>query len=121
MDQISTSLALKSQLSSQQLALFESEMNKRRKSVALAYILLILLGGLGIHRFYLGYNSLAIAMLVCFIVGVFTAVIFIGILPLAFCGVMALVDLFLTPGLTDRANEHIERQVLAQLPVGIYA
>lgn len=116
---IGTSLALKSQLTAQQLALFESEMNKRRKSVAVAYVLLIFVGGLGAHRFYLGSNPLAIAMLICFIVGILTLVLLIGILPLAFCGVMTIVDLFLTPGLTDQANELIERQVLSQLPVAV--
>src|SRR5690348_465620 len=121
MDQISSSLAIKSQLSAQQLALFESEMNKRRKSVALAYILLLFLGVMGIHRFYLGFNNLAIAQLICFIVGVLTAVFGIGFLFLAFCGVVAIVDLFLTPGLTDQANERIESQILASLPVAVRA
>src|SRR5579884_2401069 len=98
MDTISTSLAFKSQLSSQQLALFESEMGKRRKSVALAYVLLIFLGGLGVHRFYLGFNNLAIAQLVCFILGVLTVWIGIGFVFLLFTGVVAFVDLFLTVG-----------------------
>jgi TM2 domain-containing membrane protein YozV len=121
MDTISSSLALKSQLSTQQLALFESEMAKRRKSVALAYVLLLFLGGLGVHRFYLGFNSLAIAQLVCFILGLLTVWIGIGFVFLLFTGIVAFVDLFLTVGLTDRANQAIEQQILASLPAPVQA
>lgn len=121
MDTITTSLAIKSQLSAQQLALFESEMNKRRKSVALAYVLLLFLGGMGIHRFYLGFNNLAIAQLICFILGILTAVIGVGFVLLAFTGIVAIVDLFLTPGLTDQANQRIESQILAALPAAVHA
>lgn len=121
MNEITTSLATKSQLSSQQLALFESEMNKRRKSVVLAYVLLLLLGGLGVHRFYLGFINLAVAQLICFILGILTVWVGIGFAFLAFSGIVAFIDLFLTPSLTDRANERIEQQILGSLPVAVQA
>jgi len=121
MNEIRASLAVKSQLNPQELALFESEMNKRRKSVGLAYVLLLFLGGLGVHRFYLGFPKLAVAQLVCFIVGIFTVLIGVGVVFLAFTSVVAIVDLFLTPGLTDRANERTEREILSQLPVAVRA
>src|SRR5579871_343165 len=121
MNEIRASLAVKSQLNPQELALFESEMNKRRKSVGLAYVLLLFLGGLGVHQFYLGFPKLAVAQLVCFIVGIFTVLIGVGVVFLAFTSVVAIVDLFLTPGLTDRANERTEREILSQLPVAVRA
>jgi len=44
----------KSQLTEKQLTILESEMQKKSKNLVLAYVLLIFLGGLGIHKFYLG-------------------------------------------------------------------
>lgn len=116
---ISVSIAQRASLTPQQLAIFESEMSKRRKSVALAYVLLIFLGGLGVHRLYLGapYSKLGVAQLVCFIIGILTAWLFIGFVPLFFTGIVALVDLFTTIGMTNGANENIERQIMSALPV----
>ena len=116
---ISASIAQRAHLSPQQLAVFESEMTKRRKSVALAYILLIFLGGLGVHRLYLGapYSKLGVAQLVCFIVGILTVWLFIGFIPLFFTGIVSLIDLFTTVGMTNGANERTEREIMAALPV----
>lgn len=84
-------------------------------------MLLLFLGGLGVHRFYLGFNNLAIAQLVCFIIGILTVWIGIGILPLLFTGIVAFIDLFLTVGLTERANATIEQHILTSLPVAVGA
>jgi hypothetical protein len=54
MHDMASSIAVKSQLTPQQLMLLESEMANRRKSVGLACVLLIFLGMMGVHRFYLG-------------------------------------------------------------------
>lgn len=42
---------------------------------------------------------------------------FIGFVPLFFTGIVALVDLFTTIGMTNGANENIERQIMSALPV----
>ena len=57
------------------------------KSKATAGILAILLGGLGIHKFYLGYNTAGIIMLLVTILGSF--VLFLG--P-AVMGIIALIE-----------------------------
>jgi TM2 domain-containing membrane protein YozV len=58
------------------------------KSTALAYVLLIFLGQLGIHRFYLGRVGTGLAQLLLGVVGWATAWIVIGLCPSLFleCG-----------------------------------
>ncbi len=48
------SIENKNKLTEKQLAVLESEMQKHKKSVAVAYLLWFFLGSLGIHKFYLG-------------------------------------------------------------------
>lgn len=47
-------LELKKTLSERQLLLLNSEMEKHKKSTALAYVLLVFFGFIGIHQFYIG-------------------------------------------------------------------
>lgn len=47
-------LELKKTLSERQLLLLNSEMEKHKKSTALAYVLLVFFGFIGIHQFYMG-------------------------------------------------------------------
>ncbi|NIS69584.1 MAG: NINE protein [Proteobacteria bacterium] len=48
------SLEFKKSLSERQLFLLNSEMEKHKKSTALAYVLLVFFGFIGIHQFYIG-------------------------------------------------------------------
>ncbi len=75
-----------------------------QKSVAVAYLLLIFFGGLGIHRFYLGKTGTAVAMLVLWLVGVATSFFAVGFLFFAAVGIWSFVDLFLVPGLVREAS-----------------
>ena len=47
-------LELKKPLSKRQLFLLTSEMEKHKKNTALAYVLLVFFGFIGIHQFYIG-------------------------------------------------------------------
>lgn len=65
---------------------------KPRKDKVAAGILGILLGGLGIHKFYLGYTSSGLIMLLCSIAGSVLACFWLPILlPIAF-GVIGLIE-----------------------------
>ena len=78
-----------------QLMLFESQ----KKSVGVAYLLFIFLGGLGAHRFYLGYTGSGVLYLVLFVLGFLTmGIAFIGTV------IWGLIDLFLIPSLTRKKN-----------------
>jgi hypothetical protein len=52
------------QLSEKDLIIYNAELQKKTKSVGLAYCLLIFFGGLGLHKFYLGKIGEGIAYLV---------------------------------------------------------
>jgi TM2 domain-containing membrane protein YozV len=75
-----------------------------QKDTAVAYVLAIFLGGLGIHHFYLGQPGQAVAMLCLWLFGWVTSFFLVGFFLLAGVGVWLIVDLFLIPGYVRAAN-----------------
>ena len=69
-----------------------------KKSMGITYVLWLLLGGLGVHRFYMGKIGSGVAILVINILGWLTIIAGIGFLFLAIVGVWLIVDAFLIPG-----------------------
>ena len=80
------------------IAAANMEAASREKSVGITYALLILFGGLGIHRFYMGNTGLGLLYL-------FT---------LGGLGVGLLIDLFLIPASVRGANRRIRSEVFAR-------
>jgi TM2 domain-containing membrane protein YozV len=70
-----------------------------KKSVGASYLLCLLLGGLGAHRFYLGYTGTAAVKLALGILGFISG--FITWPPL---WIWLLIDLFLIPGMVRQKN-----------------
>ena len=70
-----------------------------KKSTGAAYLLCIFLGGIGAHRFYLGYTGSAVAQLALWLLGWVT--LFLAWIPL---GIWIIVDLFLIPGMAREKN-----------------
>lgn len=103
------------QLTNEERMLVNSEVSRKGKNMLLAYILLIFLGTLGIHRFYLGKKGSAITQLVLTLVGWATTVILVGFGLLAIVGIWVFVDLFLVPGMVNDANNKIEQEVINSL------
>lgn len=102
-------------LTNEEQLLVNSEVQKRGKNIVVAYLLAIILGSLGIHRFYLGRTGSAAAMLVIGILGYVTLLIFIGVFLLAITGIWTLVDLFLIPGIINELNAHLERDIAQEV------
>lgn len=66
----------------------------QQKSKAMALVLLLLFGGLGVHNFYLGHTSRGIAQLSLTILGWLTAVFIIGAVFLVIVGIWVFIELF---------------------------
>lgn len=99
------------ELTTEQRILLNSEIDRRGKNMVVAYLLLLFMGTLGIHRFYLGQTGTGIAQLSLTIVGWFTVWIIIGIIPLAIVGVWVIIDLFLVPGIVEKENRKLEIEI----------
>jgi TM2 domain-containing membrane protein YozV len=80
-----------------------------KKSLLIAYLIWFFLGGLGVHRFYLGDSRSGGIILGCAVGAIALGLAihpFFGILW-AVVGVWLLVDLFLMPGLVRKANNEL--------------
>lgn len=78
------------------------------KSAGIAYLLWILLGGFGAHRFYLGRPGGAIGQLILCLLGWATLwVFFLGLVFLIPLWVWLFIDLFLIPGHTRDAHSRM--------------
>jgi hypothetical protein len=114
------SIELRRNVSEHELSILDSGLAKYRKSTALAYVLWIFLGGLGIHKFYIGKTGMGVFYLLLLgglIVGTITgrsqatepAMIVAGSCGLIL-GILLLVDLFTIPRQIRRANIQAERE-----------
>lgn len=74
----------------------------QRKSIGLSYVLWFFLGGLGVHRFYLGRTGSGVAQLLLGLLGWLP--LFAGWLVL---GVWLLVDIFLIPSIATSENSRL--------------
>ena len=104
-------------LSIHQQMLIEKKVTNQAKSVGVAYLLLVFLGGLGAHRFYRGRTGSGAVMLLLFLLGWLTLAIGVGLLLLALVGFWALLDLLLVPGMADKQKDRVRRDVEHQMLV----
>jgi TM2 domain-containing membrane protein YozV len=109
-------------LHTQERILIEQRVANDAKSPVLAYLLLIFVGGLGIHRFYLGRTGTGIAQLLLFVIGWLTIAVVLGFVLLAVLGIWLIVDLFLIPGIVQAQKEatrqRLTQELLLSRPVG---
>jgi hypothetical protein len=105
--------------------MMDSELAKYKKSTALAYVLWFFLGGLGIHKFYIGKPGMGIFYLLLLagltagtITGIArgmeSAMIIAGSCGLLL-GILLLIDLFTIPRQIKRTYAQAERQRLGKI------
>jgi TM2 domain-containing membrane protein YozV len=90
-------------LDPQRMMMYETQ----KKSVGLAYVLLIFLGWFGAHRFYLGHQGSAIAIIVLTVLSFFGSFILIGFFGYFVVAAWLFVDLFLTAGMVAEYNNKL--------------
>lgn len=94
-----TNMYLKNKMTSQELQLLASEMDAKKKSTAVTYLLWFFFGGLGGHRYYLGKYGTAILMT----------------LTIGCLGFWTLIDLFLINGMLKKKNSEIESEIISKI------
>lgn len=126
------SISKKEQLSEKQLAILESEMQKYKKSVGLAYVLWFFLGSLGIHKFYIGDSKKGLLYLILGIVGWISILAgggialisqsnrggflaIVGLICIIALGIMLIIDLFTIPRQINNAYQKNEDKLIDQL------
>ncbi len=92
-------LLSKQELTSHELQLLASEMDKRKKSTVTTWVLWYFFGILGGHRYYLGRIGSGIGMT----------------LTLGGLGIWAFIDIFLNMGMIKKKNADIENLIIAEL------
>ncbi|MET3506251.1 TM2 domain-containing protein [Halalkalibacter oceani] len=92
-------LTLKKDLTAEQLAMVQSEVDRHKKDKVVMYVLWLFLGGIGGHRYYLGDIGYAIGMT----------------LTLGGLGVWALIDVFLIGRRLAQKTENLERRMIAKV------
>lgn len=98
----------------EQQLLIEQRVANEGKSQIVAYLLLLLLWGCGVHRMYLGRFVSGILMLLIWGVGWLTAPILIGWLPIGFVSLWVILDMFLIPGMIREDQAIIRQKLLAE-------
>jgi TM2 domain-containing membrane protein YozV len=92
-------LLLKRDLSAEQLAMVQSELDKQAKSKGVMYLLWWFTGGIGGHRYYLGDIGMGIAMT----------------LTLGGLGVWSLIDVFLIGKRLEKKTNELEFKLIQKV------
>ncbi|SFS53007.1 TM2 domain-containing protein [Marininema halotolerans] len=93
-------IQLKQQLTPDQLQMLHGELEMRKKSKVVMYLLWIFMSTFGAHRFYLGDTGYAVAML------------FFGWLTLF---LWPLIDVFFIGKRIDEKNTQLELEIISQI------
>ncbi|SED78685.1 TM2 domain-containing membrane protein YozV [Rhizobiales bacterium GAS188] len=100
-------------LSTQEQILIEQRVTNEAKSVGVAYLLWLFVGGLGAHRFYLGRAGSGLVILILTIAGFMTLTVGVGLIFLGAMGLWVLIDAFLIPGLVQRHKADVRNRLTA--------
>lgn len=101
-------------ISIQEKILIEQRVTNEAKSTGATYLLWFFLGGLGVHRFYLGRAGSGAAMLSLTILGFLLFMVFIGGLLLLAVAVWWLVDVFLIPGMIAAQKNEVRQRLTVE-------
>ena len=102
-------------MDTQREILIEQRVANDAKSPLVAYLLLIFLWGLGVHRMYLGRWVSGIMMAALWGLGWLTAPILIGWPLLGLVSLWVIIDMFLIPGMIQDDKDEIRYRLGSEL------
>ena len=102
-------------MDTQREILIEQRVANDARSPLVAYLLLIFLWGLGVHRMYLGRWLSGIVMAALWGLGWLTAPILIGWPLLGLVCLWAVIDMFLIPGMIQEDKDEIRYRLGSEL------
>jgi TM2 domain-containing membrane protein YozV len=102
-------------ITTQEQMLVEQRVANDGKSIVVAYVLLVLLGGFGAHRFYLGRLRTAIAMLALNLLGWLLIAPGVGVMLLLPLVLWMIVDLFLVPGMVAASRQNLRARITQEI------
>ena len=102
-------------MDTQREILIEQRVANDAKSPLVAYLLLNVLWGLGVHRMYLGRWLSGILMAVLWGLGWLTAPILIGWPLLGLVSLWVIIDMFLIPGMIQEDKDDMRRLLGSEL------
>ena len=102
-------------MDTQREILIEQRVANDAKSPLVAYLLLIFLWGLGVHRMYLGRWVSGIMMTALWGLGWLTAPILIGWPLLGLVSLWVIIDMFLIPGMIQEDKDDMRRLLGSEL------
>lgn len=107
-----------SNLNNEKIQVINPEYKTQKKSMLVAYLLVIFLGTLGLHRIYLGKSISGILQLLLTAIGSVTLLFLVGVIPLLIVALWVFVDLFLTYFMVSKYNNNLQscsiKRILAQ-------
>jgi TM2 domain len=121
------------QLTDRELIIFNAELDRKRKSTTITYLLYFFLGPFGVHKFYIGKPIAGFSYIFLLFGGLLltfsglahtpdsvvteesSTVLAIGSASLALLGVRMAMDLFTIPGQIRKQEERVRNALLEQL------
>ena len=114
-DKSMNNMLMRNGLAAEELAIVQMEVDRKKKSTGVLWVLWLFLCGVGGHQFYLGNTGKAIGYLVLNFAGWLTFWFGLGFLFWGAIGVWAIVDAFLMGSELNRYNDQIEANAIQQV------
>ncbi|UNC91126.1 TM2 domain-containing protein [Candidatus Contubernalis alkaliaceticus] len=104
---------IQERLTEKQLTILNGELAREQRSVGMGYILLILLGSFGVHKFYLGKWGFGIIYAILNILGWLTLPIGVGLIFFFVLGIFLIWDLFTLGNQIKKREEKIKAEIIS--------
>lgn len=110
-----SNVAAKQDLRTDELHILQSEMDNKKKSPVVAWLLWVFLGSIGAHNFYLGRVGSGIGYILLLVLGWLTIWLLIGSIFFIALGIWWIVDAITMTSKLEKYNGNIEQSVIQDI------